>query len=104
MAQLVTDEMRAGKTPIEAVAVTCRGCAAPSRSPSSSPGEEDLLIGARHGAPLAIGYGDGEMYLGSDALALAPFTDEITYLDDGDWAVLTPRRRRDPRQRRQAAS
>ena len=51
-------------------------------------GEEDLLIGARHGAPLAIGYGDGEMYLGSDALALAPFTDEITYLEDGDWAIL----------------
>ena len=54
-------------------------------------GEEDLLIGARHGAPLAIGYGEGEMYLGSDALALAPFTDEITYLEDGDWAILTPR-------------
>ena len=53
-------------------------------------GEEDLLIGARHGAPLAIGYGDGEMYLGSDALALAPFTDQVTYLEDGDWAVLTP--------------
>ena len=52
-------------------------------------GEDDLLIGARQGAPLAIGFGDGEMYLGSDALALAPFTDAITYLEDGDWAVLT---------------
>jgi glucosamine--fructose-6-phosphate aminotransferase (isomerizing) len=52
-------------------------------------GQDDLLIGARHGAPLAIGYGEGEMYLGSDALALAPFTDQITYLEDGDWAVLT---------------
>jgi glucosamine--fructose-6-phosphate aminotransferase (isomerizing) len=51
-------------------------------------GEDDLLIGARHGAPLAIGYGNGEMFLGSDALALAPFTDEITYLEDGDSALL----------------
>ncbi len=51
-------------------------------------GEDNLLIGARRGAPLAVGHGDGEMYLGSDALALAPFTDTITYLDDGDWVVL----------------
>ena len=47
------------------------------------------MIGARKGSPLAVGHGDGEMYLGSDAIALAPFTDTITYLDDGDWAVMT---------------
>ena len=47
-------------------------------------GEHDLLIGARRGSPLAIGYGDGEMYLGSDALALAPLTRRITYLEEGD--------------------
>jgi glutamine---fructose-6-phosphate transaminase (isomerizing) len=52
-------------------------------------GEHDLLIGARRGSPLAIGYGDGEMFLGSDALALAPLTRRITYLDEGDWAVVT---------------
>ena len=52
-------------------------------------GEHDLLIGARRGSPLAIGYGDGEMFLGSDALALAPMTRLITYLDEGDWAVVT---------------
>ena len=52
-------------------------------------GHGDLLIGARRGSPLAIGYGKGEMYLGSDAIALAPFTDTISYLEDGDWAVLT---------------
>jgi glucosamine--fructose-6-phosphate aminotransferase (isomerizing) len=52
-------------------------------------GRPDLLIGARRGSPIAIGYGDGEMFLGSDALALAPFTDRISYLEDGDWAVLT---------------
>ncbi|MGB3274463.1 MAG: glutamine--fructose-6-phosphate transaminase (isomerizing) [Xanthobacteraceae bacterium] len=52
-------------------------------------GEDDLMIGARHGAPLAVGYDDGEMYLGSDAIALAPFTDRISYLEDGDWVVLS---------------
>ncbi|WP_028349850.1 glutamine--fructose-6-phosphate transaminase (isomerizing) [Bradyrhizobium murdochi] len=52
-------------------------------------GHNDLMIGARRGSPLAIGHGDGEMYLGSDAIALAPFTDKITYLEDGDCAVLT---------------
>jgi glucosamine--fructose-6-phosphate aminotransferase (isomerizing) len=52
-------------------------------------GEDDLLIGARNGPPLAIGYGDGEMYLGSDSIALGPFTDTVAYLEDGDWVVLT---------------
>src|SRR5271170_1291302 len=52
-------------------------------------GEHNLLIGARRGSPLAIGYGDGEMFLGSDALALAPLTCRITYLEEGDWAVIT---------------
>jgi glutamine---fructose-6-phosphate transaminase (isomerizing) len=52
-------------------------------------GENDLLIGARRGSPLAIGYGDGEMFLGSDALALAPLTRRITYLEEGDWAVVS---------------
>src|SRR5450631_3718949 len=52
-------------------------------------GHGDLLIGARKGSPLAIGHGTGEMYLGSDAIALAPFTDTISYLEDGDWVVLT---------------
>lgn len=51
-------------------------------------GEDDLMICARKGSPLAIGHGDGEMYLGSDAYALAPFTNRITYLDEGDWAVI----------------
>jgi len=52
-------------------------------------GDDNLLIGARNGPPLAIGYGEGEMYLGSDAIALGPFTDTISYLEDGDWVVLT---------------
>ena len=53
-------------------------------------GHDDMLIAARQGSPLAIGYGDGEMFLGSDALALAHLTRKLTYLEDGDWAVLTP--------------
>jgi glucosamine--fructose-6-phosphate aminotransferase (isomerizing) len=51
--------------------------------------DDNLMIGARSGPPLAIGYGEGEMYLGSDAIALGPFTDTISYLEDGDWVVLT---------------
>ena len=53
-------------------------------------GHQGLLICARRGCPLAIGHGNGEMYIGSDALALAMLTDRISYLDEGDWAVLTP--------------
>ncbi len=52
-------------------------------------GEDDLMIGARQGSPLAVGHGEGEMYLGSDALALAPLTDRITYLEEGDRVVIT---------------
>ena len=52
-------------------------------------GRDDMLIGARRGSPLAVGYGNGEMFLGSDAMALAPFTDRVTFLEEGDWAVLS---------------
>src|ERR671917_757160 len=89
VAQLVTDEMRQGRAPADAVAATLPRLRGAFALAFLFAGEEDQLIGARHGAPLAIGYGDGEMYLGSDALALAPFTNEVTYLEDGDWAVLS---------------
>jgi glucosamine--fructose-6-phosphate aminotransferase (isomerizing) len=49
----------------------------------------DIIVGARRGSPLAVGYGDGEMFLGSDAMALAPFTNRICYLEEDDWAVLS---------------
>jgi glucosamine--fructose-6-phosphate aminotransferase (isomerizing) len=52
-------------------------------------GRSDMMIAARKGSPLAIGYGTGEMFIGSDAMALAPMTQRITYLEDGDWAVIT---------------
>ena len=53
-------------------------------------GEHELMIGARRGSPLAVGFGEGEMYLGSDSLALAPLTQKICYLEEGDWAEITP--------------
>ena len=89
VAHLVTDEMKKGKTPDEAVAATLKQLRGAFALAFLFAGEDDLMIGARKGSPLAIGYGDGEMYLGSDAIALAPFTDTISYLEDGDWAVLT---------------
>ncbi|KAA2243924.1 glutamine--fructose-6-phosphate transaminase (isomerizing) [Salinarimonas soli] len=89
VAQLVTHEMRGDKGPAEAVAAVLPRLRGAFALAFLFDGEENLLIGARRGSPLAIGHGDGEMYLGSDALALAPFTDQITYMEEGDWAVLS---------------
>src|SRR6187431_2725871 len=89
VAHLVTDEMKKGKNPVEAVKAALPRLRGAFALAFLFSGEEDLLIGARKGSPLAVGYGDGEMFLGSDAIALAPFTDTISYLDDGDWAVVT---------------
>jgi glucosamine--fructose-6-phosphate aminotransferase (isomerizing) len=86
---LVTDELARGKSPIQAVAAALPRMRGAYALAYLFDGEDNLLIGARQGAPLAVGYGDGEMYLGSDALALAPFTDLIAYLEEGDWVVLT---------------
>ena len=89
VAHLVTQEMKSGKSPEDAVAASLKQLRGAFALAFLFTGKDDLLIGARKGSPLAVGYGDGEMYLGSDALALAPFTDTISYLEDGDWAVLT---------------
>ncbi len=89
VAHLVTDEMKKGKPPVEAVAAALKQLRGAFALAFLFAGEDDLMIGARKGSPLAIGFGDGEMYLGSDAIALAPFTDTISYLEDGDWAVMT---------------
>jgi glucosamine--fructose-6-phosphate aminotransferase (isomerizing) len=88
VAHLVTRALDAGMTPEEAVAATLKRLRGAFALVLLFAGEDDLLIGARQGSPLAIGYGEGEMFLGSDAVALAPFTDQIAYLDDGEWAVL----------------
>jgi glucosamine--fructose-6-phosphate aminotransferase (isomerizing) len=89
VAHLVTQEMNGGRSPPEAVAATLPRLRGAFALAFLFRGHDDLLIGARKGSPLAIGYGDGEMYLGSDAIALAPFTDRISYLEEGDWTVVT---------------
>jgi glucosamine--fructose-6-phosphate aminotransferase (isomerizing) len=89
VAHLVTAEMNKGRSPVEAVEAALPKLRGAFALAFLFQGEEDLLIGARKGSPLAVGYGDGEMYLGSDAIALAPFTDTISYLEDGDAVVLT---------------
>jgi glutamine---fructose-6-phosphate transaminase (isomerizing) len=89
VAHLVTEEMKKGSPPSKAVTTVLPRLRGAFALAFLFIGEEDLLIGARKGSPLAIGYGEGEMYLGSDAIALAPFTDTICYLEDGDSAVLT---------------
>src|SRR5476651_450060 len=89
VAHLVSAEIKSGKSPVEAVAATLKQLRGAFALAFLFAGEDNLMIGARKGSPLAIGYGDGEMFLGSDAIALAPFTDMISYLEDGDWAVLT---------------
>ena len=89
VAHLVTQEMKNGRSPSEAVGAVLPRLRGAFALAFLFDGEDDLLIGARKGSPLAVGYGDGEMYLGSDAIALAPFTDTISYLEDGDSAVLT---------------
>ena len=89
VAHLVTDFMDEGLPASDAVLAALPRLRGAFALAFLFDGKEDLLIGARQGAPLAVGYGDGEMYLGSDALALAPFTDEITYLEEGDCVILS---------------
>jgi len=89
VAHLVSEQIEAGKTPeqaVQAVLPTLRGAFALAIAFRTHP---DMLIGARLGSPLVVGYGEGETFLGSDALALAPLTQRISYLEEGDWVVIT---------------
>jgi glutamine---fructose-6-phosphate transaminase (isomerizing) len=89
VAHLVSEQIEAGKSPQDAVKTVLpmlRGAFALAIAFRTHP---DLLIGARLGSPLVVGYGEGETYLGSDALALAPLTQKIAYLDEGDWVIVT---------------
>ena len=88
VAHLLTDELRQGHSAVESVRRSLGRLRGAFALGIIFAGEDDLLVAARQGSPLAIGQGDGETYLGSDAIALAPFTNRITYLDEGDWAVL----------------
>ncbi len=89
VAHLVSEQVEGGKSPEEAVQAVLprlRGAFALAIAFRAHP---DLLIGARLGSPLVVGYGEGETYLGSDALALAPLTQRIAYLEEGDWVLVT---------------
>jgi glucosamine--fructose-6-phosphate aminotransferase (isomerizing) len=87
---LITDELQQQKSPSEAVAGALKRLEGAFALAIVFAGRHDVMIGARRGSPLAVGYGEGEMYLGSDALALAPLTNRICYLEEGDWVELTP--------------
>ncbi len=89
VALLLRREMEAGRGPVEAARAVFPRLKGAFALAFLFDGEEDLMIGARLGSPLAVGHGTGEMYLGSDAIALAPMTDRITYLEEGDWVVMT---------------
>ncbi|MBY0351849.1 glutamine--fructose-6-phosphate transaminase (isomerizing) [Tabrizicola sp.] len=81
--------MDRGATPVEAAKATLSRLHGAFALCFLFDGHDDLLVAARKGSPLAIGWGDGEMFVGSDAIALAPMTDRVTYLEEGDWAVVT---------------
>ncbi|MBY0304212.1 MAG: glutamine--fructose-6-phosphate transaminase (isomerizing) [Sphingomonas sp.] len=89
VAHLIAREIERGVPPREAVANVLPRLHGAFALGVMFKSEPDLLIGARLGAPLTVGYGDGENYLGSDALALAPLTQRIAYLEEGDWVVIT---------------
>ncbi len=88
IAHLISYEMRKGADPIGATKNALGRLRGAFALAIIFAGHDNLMIGAREGSPLAVGHGDGQMYLGSDAIALAPFTDRITYLEEGDWAIL----------------
>ncbi|PHI95214.1 glutamine--fructose-6-phosphate aminotransferase [Parasaccharibacter apium] len=89
VAHLLDDYIQQGLSPKDAAFATIKQLHGAYAIAMIFEGHDNLLIGARHGAPLAVGYGEGEMFLGSDSLALAPLSNQITYLEDGDWCVLT---------------
>ncbi len=89
IAHLVSEQVESGASPEEAVKAVLpqlRGAFALAMAFRAFP---DMLVGARLGSPLVVGFGEGETYLGSDALALAPLTQQIAYLEEGDWVVIT---------------
>jgi len=89
VAHLVSEEMRRGASPVEAVRRSLPRLRGAFALAFLFAGEDNLLIGARKGSPLAVGFGNGAMFVGSDAIALAPFTDMVSYLEDGDWVIVT---------------
>jgi glucosamine--fructose-6-phosphate aminotransferase (isomerizing) len=91
VAQLVDLNLKRGMAPIEAAGAALRRLEGAYALAMIFAGHPELIVGAQHGAPLAVGFGDDEMFVGSDALALAPLTRRIAYLRDGDWTVVDRR-------------
>ena len=89
VAHLLTELLSKGKTPEQAMAITMSKLQGAFSLAIVFADRPDLMAGARRGSPLAVGYGEGEMFLGSDAMALAPYTNRICYLEEDDWAMLT---------------
>ena len=89
VAHMIDRELKSGKSPREATHSTLERLEGAFAFAIIFEGEDDLMIGARRGSPLAVGHGQNEMFLGSDAIALAPFTNRVTYLEDGDYVVMT---------------
>jgi glucosamine--fructose-6-phosphate aminotransferase (isomerizing) len=90
IAQLLDQKISDGADPVDAFEATLAELHGAFALAVIFEGQEGLMMGARRGSPLVLGYGEGEMYLGSDAIALAPLTRDVTYLEEGDWCVLTP--------------
>ncbi len=88
IAQLIDAELDAGLKPLEALKATLDRLEGAYALGILIRGENDLVMGARKGSPLVVGYGNGEMFLGSDALAVGPFTNRIAYLDEGDYVAI----------------
>lgn len=89
VAHLITDYLQQGEAPVEACRLAFHRLEGAFALAILFAGEESLMVGTRRGTPLAVGYGDGAMYLASDAFAMAPLTNRLAYLEDGDWVVLT---------------
>ena len=88
IAQLLDSELAAGKAPLDALKATLDQLAGAYALAVLIEGEDALILGARRGSPLVVGFGDGEMFLGSDALAVGPFTNRIAYLEEGDYVAI----------------
>lgn len=89
VAHLFSSLIAKGMTPQEAMEATLKRLEGAYALAVLFEGHDNMILCARSGPPLAVGHGDGEMYIGSDSIALASFTDDITYLEDGDWAMIT---------------
>jgi glutamine---fructose-6-phosphate transaminase (isomerizing) len=88
VAHLIDRELAAGAEPLEALKTALDRITGAYALAVMIEGEDDLIMGARRGSPLVVGYGDGEMFLGSDALAVGPFTNRVSYLEEGDYVAI----------------